>query len=247
MNLKETLAHFHELYGGRTLFVNSSFQDTAAHFHLRLGRLNDALRKDKPLDKKLARLFSYFARMVNHFDGFIDLNEALCMKFPSYGCSYCESKPCACGEKERPPSVEAEADPNQLDWSISQWQWHLRDVYGDRNRKQGIAYVTNRLQTEVAELTSLILLGPGSPRYPNEILKECERELADIFTWIVAAAYVLDVNLEASVELQFPVCPVCKKKPCNCPLVFVSVDGIRISTVGSKGFSDMHQVDEEES
>ncbi|MDQ3076500.1 MAG: hypothetical protein M3Q63_00375 [bacterium] len=235
--LHDVQTYFAKLYGRRNLFVNGSLPERALHMTRRIGRLADAERKSERMPGRLARAFSYFMSVVNYFGGELDLARGMMAKFPSYGCCYCHKKPCDCLSGHRPAPIEREPDVLQFKWTIHDWQKHLFEVYGPNNLKRGFWEVHGRLSSEFGELGILNIKGPDTPITPDLILKECELEAADVFSWIIAIAYIKGIDLQDEVEKRYKACPGCHKVPCDCPVVFLSPDGKFFSTVGTDRYT----------
>jgi len=205
------------------------------HLVRRIGRIGDSKRSGERMAGRLSRAFSYFMSCVNYFGDSVDLELGMMEKFPSYGCRYCGSLPCACKEK-RPDPTEYAIDEKQREWTLKQWQDHMQSVYSHHH--QGNFYKPfTRLVSEVGELGILLANGPNTPITPSEMIQECRREAADVLSWLLTIAYIEGVNLEEQVVDRYSACPGCKKPShCNCNLVFISQDGTQFSNVGTPAF-----------
>jgi hypothetical protein len=232
--LRSVQAHFARMYGPRNSLVNGPFHERASHMTRRIGRLVDAERKNQPMEGKLARAVSYFMSVINYFNGAVDLARGMANKFPSYGCAYCGHMPCDCHTGHRLDHRQSETDPLQFGWTIQQWQDHLCRVYGPKNKERVSWEVIGRLVSEFSELSILNVHGPNTPLKPSQVLDECEKEAADVFSWILAVGYVKEISVQEAVLARYEVCPGCKFAVCDCPLVFLSDDGTHFSTVGTQ-------------
>jgi NTP pyrophosphatase (non-canonical NTP hydrolase) len=231
--------HFDGMYGRRNLFVNGSFELRALHLNYRFGRVARAIRKGEPLDEKLARLASYFMSCVNYFRDHLDLELGMMEKFPSTGCLYCGHMPCDCKE-DRPDPTQYLVHECQKEWTIREWQEHLKRVYGHFNT-DCFSKVFQRMADEIGEFGILLAEGPHTPISSEEMIVACRREAADVFSWILTMAYVLNIDLELAVETRYGTCPGCDRSVnCACNNVFISKDGKHFSRVGTSEFTS-HQ------
>lgn len=224
--------HFALLYNVRNYVVNGSYELRALHMSRRIGRIVDAKRKNERMPGRLARAVCYFYSVVNYFGGNVDLERGMMEKFPPYGCLYCSHMPCDCSDDKRPTPTEFSIDMMQGLWKLKNWQTHLFKVYGHRNMGN-FAKVVGRLTSEFGELNIIKASGPNTPITATELVKECEREAADVFSWILTIAYVEKIDLEAAIVDRYETCPGCKDIPCKCPVVYISADGKSFSTVWS--------------
>lgn len=221
MRLRDLFEHLYSLYGRRNRIFLPSLLDRVAFLNLAIGDLQDAIRKEEDLkifEIALARVVSRVACIAEHFRD-LPLIESLCQKYPAGRCSYCQESPCACPER-RPGYVLADTIlVDQLDWSLRDWAGHLEVLYGVRNRQNGIENVINRLFKEISEIFSLTMDIPFTK--PEGTLDDIEREfaleLADTFSWTMAVANMVGVDIEKAVLDRFGGnCWKCKKDPCGC-------------------------------
>lgn len=228
--------HFADMYGLRNYFVNGSIESRALHFNRRIGRIAESKRKQERMEGRLARAVSYFMSCVNYYGDYLDLELGMMEKFPVTGCLYCANLPCICTEG-RPDPTQYTLHEEQRTWTLRQWQEHLKSVYGHFNIGK-FEKVFMRFSSEFGEFGILNANGPHTPIYPEAKLKECRQESADVFSWILTMAYVEAIDLEQAVLERYSECPGCRKvSNCECPLVFISEDGSKFSTVGTPDYT----------
>jgi NTP pyrophosphatase (non-canonical NTP hydrolase) len=149
--------------------------------------------------------------------------DKLMSKFPESGCSYCGHKPCRCDVVRPEEKIGAQSSEEQRQWTIKQWQDHLKSVYGEKNHQRGLSYILNRLMSEIQEVNvagmQMELLPEDAERYKQEAISE----LADSFAWAIAVCNEVDADLNKSfVDRYGKGCPNCGNMPCTCgPFTFV--------------------------
>lgn len=238
--IREWQQHFDRLYGRRNHFVNGSFERRALHLNRRIGRIADADRKGERMEGRIARAVSYFMSCVNCFGPHLDLQLGMMEKFPITGCLYCGFKPCGCTESRPDPQTYV-VHEEQASWTVSRWQQHLKDLYGHFNEGK-FDKVFKRLVSENGEFGILLAEGPNTPIDPEEMMTECRREAADVFSWLLTIGYVTGIDVERAVIDRYEICPGCKRSSnCSCSLVFVSKDGRRFSRVGTPDYTKAQQ------
>jgi NTP pyrophosphatase (non-canonical NTP hydrolase) len=234
-SLHEWQEHFWKMYRARNRIVNESYAERSNHFYRRLGRLGDAYRKDEMLVERLGRTISYFMSLVNAFYPDVSIARGMARKFPKVGCVYCRNMPCACNKAKRPtPTYDKFNVLQYWEWNIRDYQQLLDKVYGERNRELGFHNALARLVSEVGEISILNALGPDTPNNTKLIHDECELELADILSWIIALAYTQNIDLQSVVLRQHYCCPGCNETVCACPPFFIDSDAKTISTTGTR-------------
>ena len=226
MELRGLIKHFDELYGERNNLFLSGPKTKILFLMLGVSDLQDTIRKQatKPkLNIALARVVSRIFCVVNHFGSdFADLFiETLARKYPPDRCSYCGKSPCDCSEEKRSESKLAKSIlVEQLHWSLNQWQGHMKDTYGEANKKLGKDNIMGRLFREVGELLSFQMeysRGVNSELSRDKIKEEIALELGDVLSWTMAIANIFQANLEEAVSERFGEgCWKCGKKPCVC-------------------------------
>lgn len=218
MSLTRLMQHFFRLFGLRNAIFLEGLYDRLDLFSISVSDLQDAVRRARDHGAyalALARCVSRVFCIADHFRGSLPLASAMVKKFPAAGCSYCHTKPCSCGVL-RPEYTPFEHIPAQFEWSLREWQQHIKDVYGDRNLQRGIEVILNRLFREVEELRSVSRRVPRWTSTAEDILREHADELADGLAWVLSAANVLEVDLEAAVLDRYRSCTSCAASPCTC-------------------------------
>jgi NTP pyrophosphatase (non-canonical NTP hydrolase) len=209
--------HFIHLYGRRNDVYLPGRTIRIELFHRGVSDLVDSTRKEsdrKTIENMFARIVSRIFCIAHGINN-ISVAEGMRRKYPFEGCSYCHSLPCQCGERRPSADLGWGVKASQSEWSLREWQNHLRKLYGERNKERGLDYIFNRLSSEVGELISLEHDVPSKTM--DEIELEYQLELADSLAWTVAAANFLDVDLqEATINRYGNGCRVCKMNPCNC-------------------------------
>ena len=74
---------------------------------------------------------------------------------------------------------------------ISEFQTHIENVYGEKDRERGIAMSVAWLAEEVGELAQAIRKGTHEQRV---------HEFGDVFAWVLSIAYQGGVNMEVAIE-----------------------------------------------
>jgi NTP pyrophosphatase (non-canonical NTP hydrolase) len=190
---------------------------------LTVKKLADSIRKGKNEEtpKRIANCISKTFAIANRFQG-MDMASFLAIKYPIDGCAYCGEKPCKCEENrsEHIPSAKTES---QLGWNFKNWQVHLDDVYGPKNRSAGIDYIILRLFQELSELLAIATEVDYISRPATVIKQEYGKELADVFAWLFAIANVFEINIDhATLSIYSNGCPTCGKKKCECTKFFIT-------------------------
>ena len=74
---------------------------------------------------------------------------------------------------------------------ISEFQTHIEDVYGEKERERGIAMSVAWLAEEVGELAQAIRKGTHEQRV---------HEFGDVIAWVFSIANQVGVNMEDAIE-----------------------------------------------
>ena len=74
---------------------------------------------------------------------------------------------------------------------ISEFQTHIEDVYGEKDRERGIAMSVAWLAEEVGELAQAIRKGTHEQRV---------HEFGDVIAWVFSIANQVEVNMEDAIE-----------------------------------------------
>lgn len=219
MTLRELIDHFSNLYGRRNRVFLSNLRDRIDFLNLAIADLQDAIRKEHTHHycTALARVVSRIFCITEYFRTLF-LVEALVAKYPSKGCSYCSSAPCACPEKRPEPLIVfRKSDSGPMEWGLRGWSEHLYLLYGERNRQRGIENLLNRLFKEVTEFLSIIMKIPRLNLSLQKIELELSLELADTLAWTLAIANFLNVDAESAVMERYGLhCWKCQTLPCAC-------------------------------
>jgi NTP pyrophosphatase (non-canonical NTP hydrolase) len=94
--------------------------------------------------------------------------------------------------------------------SLTDLQQLIRDTYGEKDQRRGVAATFMWFMEEVGELASA--LRGGSP-------EEQAAEFADVLAWLTTLANGVDVDLNEAVLRKYGGgCPGCGKVPCVCSL-----------------------------
>lgn len=178
--------------------------------------LQNAVRKseDRPTYELMcARIVARILCLARGADN-VSVASGLEMKYPLEGCAYCGQLPCVCPEN-RPTYVLHEVGGVQAEWSISQWQEHLEQLYGAKNAERGINHSLLRLGGEFGELISLEEEVHGLP--VPEAKARYTLELSDTMAWTMSAASRLGVDLGRAVDKFYGSgCLRCRSVPCAC-------------------------------
>jgi len=203
-----------------------------AHLGVGGGEMVDTVERVKPEERMREILPTVAAkialRVFTVLQGLEDKSqiiEALRNKFPESGCSYCGHIPCQCAVARPEEKIGARSSEEQKDWTIKQWQTHLKRVYGENNSKQGLRFIIGRLMSEIEEATAaeMQMEMSSSPEDVQRFRQETISELADSFAWAIAVCNELSVDLDkAFVDRYGKGCPNCGQIPCQCgPFTFV--------------------------
>jgi NTP pyrophosphatase (non-canonical NTP hydrolase) len=222
MELSKLIEHFSALYGRRNRMYLPNLRGRVDILMIAVGDLQKAVRKEMgkvTCEKALARCVSRTFCIVEHFRE-LPFVEVVSRKYPSGHCSYCGNLPCDCTERRNASKPAENADPAQLQWSLGEWQQHFARAYGEKNRARGLENTINRLFKEVSEVLSLYM--EIKEMHTDDSLEDAERkfasELSDVFAWTIAAAAILEIDLENAVLLRYgDGCIACKTRfPCTC-------------------------------
>lgn len=149
-----------------------------------------------------------------------DIIQTLMDKFPESGCSYRGNKPCSCAVDR--PQTKTSVFPSELqrEWSLSEWQKHLKDVYGASNKEKGaLLWAASRLSSEIKEVLEarMRMDREKSPELIEKYKRETISELADSFAWVCAVCNELDANLDSEFVKRYGKgCEHCGQYPCAC-------------------------------
>ena len=79
----------------------------------------------------------------------------------------------------------------EVDMRISEFQTHIENVYGEKDRERGIAMSVAWLAEEVGELAQAIRKGTHEQRV---------HEFGDVIAWVFSIANQVGVNMEDAIE-----------------------------------------------
>jgi NTP pyrophosphatase (non-canonical NTP hydrolase) len=217
--------------------IYEPIQNIERNFYQILARLLEAISQcsqfvnradERRLAENLPKVFAWFCSLVFKSDLKTKLSEVAWKKFPSC-CPYCVSEPCKCSQgrktleenssKLEELSKNVDSKPTTLD----DWQNMFAHIYPREpqlyDQKSNFAHLIEELG-EASEAYRIRFF------YPTAL----ESELADIFSWILGMANLLDARardgavyplkdyrLERQIfERYSGKCPNCKRIPCNC-------------------------------
>lgn len=223
MNLQEQIKSVDGLFGPRNrLYI----RDKSTYFNYLLDNarmLIKVLRKGQSAKKEdycdvLTNTFGWSCALAYSF-GELPIVEAICIKYPIAGCSYCGKKICNCTLNRAPGEAKVvNAHFEQLAWTMTQFIRHIDNTYGESNRKNGLQAAVMRLIEEILEIQRTLFVDYREPGLtPEELKKRIASEFADTFCWIFAIASLCDIDLQQWVEERY--CKVhsgCGKRPCVC-------------------------------
>lgn len=91
---------------------------------------------------------------------------------------------------------------------IADLQQLVRDTYGERDRRRGLARTYAWFVEEVGELSRALFRGDAGHR---------REEFADVLAWLVSLADLAGVPLDETVSARYGLgCPKCGARPCTC-------------------------------
>lgn len=205
-----------QLYGDRNDLYRRSRKSRIRSLQRSIQELTYFINKRGPYDdiallngRALQRTFT-IAQGVNDSS----VTQGMIEKFSV--CARCGNSICTCTSK-LPSSVLAQWSPDndKNNWSIKDWQLHLKKMYGDKNQAAGIDNVLSKLQSETVELIYIEESIFNLPQ--DEIRTKYREEIADCFAWIIGIANVLDIDIEKSlVDRYGHGCYKCGLTPCVC-------------------------------
>lgn len=218
MTLSEMINHFHRLYGRRNRIFLTGLVERINFLNLAICDLQDAIRKEHNSEIKeiaLAKIVARIFCIAEHFYS-LPLINAISKKYPVTHCGYCQKTPCICSEKRFDAILEPISE-SQLNWTLQEWQEHLNNFYGKKNKEKGIDNLLNRLFKEAGELLALQMMTSRGELDSDKVEQEFALELADVFAWTIAVANFLAIDLESAVLKRFGKgCWKCNQTPCVC-------------------------------
>ncbi|MDP4009492.1 MAG: hypothetical protein Q8P53_00720 [Candidatus Shapirobacteria bacterium] len=213
-NLQE---HFINLYDRRNNVYLPGRNIRIELFYRGVADLVDAVRKEANeynVENMLARVVSRIFCIANGINN-VSVAEGMRIKYPANGCFYCHNVPCQCQEKRNEPDTTLDVSSAQKNWSLKDWQKHLNNLYGDKNKNHGISYMLLRLSSEMGEL--ITEEHQVSKRMMDEIESGYQLELADSLAWTIAVANFLNIDIQHAVESRYKNgCQKCSQPSCVC-------------------------------
>jgi NTP pyrophosphatase (non-canonical NTP hydrolase) len=90
---------------------------------------------------------------------------------------------------------------------IGEFQAHMEELYGARDRGRGVDATVAWLAEELGELARSVRKGSAEERL---------HELGDVLAWLASLANQLDLSLEEAAAQYGVGCPKCASTPCSC-------------------------------
>lgn len=90
---------------------------------------------------------------------------------------------------------------------IGDFQRHIADIYGQKDRARGVETSFLWLVEEIGELAEAIRHGGHAERL---------HELGDCLAWLVSVADQLDIDMAQAAARYADGCPRCGATPCTC-------------------------------
>ncbi len=92
---------------------------------------------------------------------------------------------------------------------IREAQEMIHRIYYERDKERGVGRTLLRTFQELAELSDAIM--------QNRSQEDVERELGDLFAWVISIANLLNIDLAQALLNKYNyVCSRCGKSPCEC-------------------------------
>lgn len=217
--------------------IYEPIQNVERDFNQALARMLEAIAEcsqyvnkhnQKGLADNLPKVFSWYCSLVHKSCIKEGLSNSVWRKFPEC-CPYCLSLPCKCSTGKKSLSDNAEKLENRAKNierrpdNLYEWQKMFSELYP--RDPQGYDQKSNfsHLIEELGEASEAYRIRYFQPT-------ALESELADILTWILGMANLLNshamensipgyssYNLEEQVFKRYPgFCPDCKRIPCAC-------------------------------
>jgi NTP pyrophosphatase (non-canonical NTP hydrolase) len=87
------------------------------------------------------------------------------------------------------------------------FQQRMADIYGEQDRRRGVAATVAWLTEELGELAQAVRKGTRDEQL---------HELGDVLAWLASLAGQLDLSLADAAERYAGGCPRCGATPCEC-------------------------------
>jgi len=86
----------------------------------------------------------------------------------------------------------------------------MAEIYLDRDKRRGAEKTLIWMLSEAGEVADAFLKGDA------QALRD---EVADLLAWLLSFCNVVKIDLEEAILAKYgDGCPICKSKPCRCPL-----------------------------
>lgn len=211
----------------RTIYEEANALTTPRHerfvfLTMAVGDLSRCYRKKKAdlYGIASAQVVAWFMSLSDELfrgKGGMLLADAMGRKYPADHCGYCGKLPCACSVENRAKHSPAPCSPQQLQWSLPEWQNHLYRLYGELNEKAGVHSALNRLSEEVSEVGFVLHDVDGFNEPLSQKRERISGEMSDVLAWVLGVGSLLDINVGREVERVYgPGCPVCHSHACCC-------------------------------
>jgi NTP pyrophosphatase (non-canonical NTP hydrolase) len=93
---------------------------------------------------------------------------------------------------------------------VREFQRWMEERYGARDRARGLPATFCWFVEEVGEVSQALRKGTRA---------EQEHEFADAFAWLVSAANLAGIDVQAALDKHYAAgCPKCGRIPCACPV-----------------------------
>ena len=200
-----------------------TYKDIIIFFIENLGRCFQLINKQESekIKDMLPILFKWFCILYykneNHSNK--KLSDILWNKFPNK-CPYCEKNTCICKRVKKQIDIKsvrelANTTRDIKPLSINDWQNHFQKIY-PRTEESDIRFNISRLAEEIAELCEAF-----RKRHVKREIPCIDMEFADIFSWIIGLANLIDNTAKDSIGYNFQSiiekmysngCPLCEEE-----------------------------------
>ena len=224
MHIDQMLEMFRVRYGRRNqLCFPYGLHELLQLMGQSFAKLNRLIRRnDAPeiVGIRLADAVAWLCAVVNYFDD-LPFAEAFIAKYSKMECLRCEERSCTCDPEDRQGTgkILLDAIPSGSHGkTLSWWCHHLDNIFGSRNREEGIYRVVAHLIEEMHEVLLLTSLTVFEPNDLDELEKQFALELADVLAHLIAIANLKKIDLTVTIQSRYgDHCPTCLKASCQCP------------------------------
>ena len=96
--------------------------------------------------------------------------------------------------------------------TLAQLQQRIRELYGDKDGRRGVAGTFMWFMEEVGELSAALRSGSRD---------EQTLEFADVLAWLVTLANCQGIDLDDAIQRKYGSgCPGCQEIPCQCATTY---------------------------